>query len=129
MPLVKIELLQGKSAEYRRTLLDTVHAALVDSIKIPDGDRMQRIYELDKEHFEVSSNKTENCVIIEVTMYRGRSYEAKKLMYKLLTERLEAKLGIKPSDVLVVLHEEPLENWSTCGVPDSETNLGFKIDV
>jgi len=52
MPLVKIEMLKGKSSEYKKALLDGVHQALVDTFKIPDYDRMQRLYELDKENNE-----------------------------------------------------------------------------
>lgn len=52
-PLVKIEIRKGKSAEYKKAILDGVHQALVDALKIPDNDRFQRIYELDKEDFNV----------------------------------------------------------------------------
>jgi len=47
MPLVKIEIRKEKSKEYKKALLDGVHQALVQSIKIPDYDRKQRLYELD----------------------------------------------------------------------------------
>ena len=52
MPLVKIEILKGYSKEYKKAILDAVHDALVESIKIPDHDRFQRLYELEKENFE-----------------------------------------------------------------------------
>ena len=41
MPLVRIDLTQGKSAEYRRTLGDVVYEALVDVLKAPKGDHAQ----------------------------------------------------------------------------------------
>lgn len=130
MPLVKIEILKGKSPEYKKALLDGVHKALVDCFKIPDYDRNQRLYELDRENFEFSSNKTENFVLIELTVFKGRSYEAKKSLYKAIVDNLEKALGIKRTDVLIVIHEPPLENWGVAGgVPASEVDLGFKVDV
>jgi len=36
----------GKTAAYKKALLDGIHQALVDAFKIPDYDRNQKIYEL-----------------------------------------------------------------------------------
>lgn len=39
-------------------------------------------------------------------------------------------IGIEPPDILIVLHEIPLGNWGVRGgVPASEVNLGFKVEV
>ena len=43
MPLVRISLREGKSEEYRRTLADGVHQALVEAIDAPAQDRFQII--------------------------------------------------------------------------------------
>jgi len=34
MPLVKIEIIKGKSLEYKKTVLDAVHVALENAIQI-----------------------------------------------------------------------------------------------
>ncbi|MFB0919352.1 MAG: tautomerase family protein [Oscillospiraceae bacterium] len=130
MPLVKIEVLEGKSPEYKKALLDGVHQALVDALKIPDYDRMQRLYELDKEHFEISSNRTEDFILIELTIFQGRSFKAKKNLYKAIVDNLEKALFIKGTDILIVINEPPLENWGVSGgKPASEIDVGFKINV
>ncbi len=41
MPLARIDLTQGKSAEYRRTLGDIVYEAMVDVLRSPRGDQFQ----------------------------------------------------------------------------------------
>lgn len=130
MPLVKIEILKGKNSEYKKALLNGVHQALVDCFKIPDDDRMQRLYELEKEDFEISSNKTENFILIELTIFKGRSLEAKKSLYKAMVDNLEKALGIKRTDVLIVINEPSLENWGVAGgKPATDVDLGFKIDI
>ena len=58
MPLVRIEILKGKSQEYKKTLLDAVHDALETAIGIPDWDRFQRLYELEPECFERAPGTT-----------------------------------------------------------------------
>lgn len=56
MPLVKVEIFKGKSDTYKKALLNGIHAALVEAIKIPDYDRMQRLYELEPQNFEIAQN-------------------------------------------------------------------------
>lgn len=129
-PLVKVEIVKGKSDEHKKAILDGVHDALVQAIKIPDYDRFQRIYELDKVNFEYPETKTDNVTLIEITMFQGRSLAAKKELYKTITENLAENPGIDGDDITIVLHEPSLENWGVKGgKPASEVNLGFEIKV
>ncbi len=127
MPLVKIEIRKGKSEEYKKSLLEGVHRALVQVLKIPDSDRKQRLYELDADNFE---NKTDNGVLIEITMFKGRSFSAKKELYGVIINILSRNPGIRGEDITIVLIEQPLENWGIRGgKPANEVDIGFKIDV
>ena len=54
-PLVRIEIIKGRTAAERKQLLDAVHAALVEAFGIPDDDRTQLIVEHDPEYFEIPS--------------------------------------------------------------------------
>ncbi len=49
MPLVRISLLKGKPASYRRKVGDAIHQALVETINVPAKDRFQVITEHDPE--------------------------------------------------------------------------------
>lgn len=130
MPLVKIEMVKGKSDDYKKAVLNSVHQALVACFKIPDDDRMQRLYELEKKHFEISSNKSDDFIIIELTVFKGRSDEAKKTLYQAIVDNLHHSIGINKNDVLIVINEPPLENWGIGGgKPASEVDLGFDINV
>jgi phenylpyruvate tautomerase PptA (4-oxalocrotonate tautomerase family) len=130
MPLVKIEIRKGKTIEYKKALLDGVHDALVQAIKIPDYDRFQRIYELDEANFETPETKTEGVTLIEITMFKGRSIEAKKALYKVINENLAQNPGIDGNDITIVIYESSLENWGVRGgKPSSEVDLGFNITV
>jgi 4-oxalocrotonate tautomerase family enzyme len=130
MPLVKIEIVKGKTVEYKKALLDGVHLALVEALKIPDYDRMQRLYELDEDSFEYPSVKTDRITLIELTIFKGRSCEAKKKLYDEIVNNLAQNPGIPGNDIVIVIHEPPLENWGVRGgKPANEVNLGFEIKV
>jgi phenylpyruvate tautomerase PptA (4-oxalocrotonate tautomerase family) len=129
MPLVRIEIVSGKSSEYKKALLDGIHSALVEAIKIPDSDRRQRLFELDNMHFE-HTGRSDAYTIIEITMFKGRSFEAKKNLYSAIVRNLETNPGIPGGEVTIILHEPPSENWGIRGgKPASEVDLGFNINV
>ncbi len=86
MPLVKITIQAGKSSDYRKALLNGVHVAMVQTIKIPGHDRFQMLYELNKDNFETPPNRTDNITIIEITMFKGRSVEAEKRLYHAIVD-------------------------------------------
>jgi len=111
-------------------LLDGVHQALVQALKIPDRDRTQRLYELDADNFENQPGKTDNAALIEITIFKGRSSEAKKELYRAIINILSKNPGIRGEDITIVLNEQPLENWGIRGgKPANEVDIGFKIDV
>lgn len=115
MPLVRIEIIKGKSAEYKKTMLDCVHEGLMESIGIEDWDRFQRIIEIDRSDFETAPGKTDQFTMIEITMFQGRSKEQKKAMIEGVTAKLGECLKIAPTDIFIVLHEPPNENWGLGG--------------
>ena len=129
MPLVRIEVREGRSPSEKKALLEAVHFALVEALKIPEHDRMQRLHELPADCFEIPPDKSGMFTLVEVTMFPGRSLEAKRRLYGALVRDL-GELGIEPKDVFVILHEPPMENWGIRGgVPASEVDLGFEVNV
>jgi phenylpyruvate tautomerase PptA (4-oxalocrotonate tautomerase family) len=130
MPLVKVEIFAGKSKEYKKKLLDSIHSALVESFMIPESDRMQRLYEIDKGNLEISQGRSNKFTLIELTVFKGRSIDAKRKLYKAIVRNLYGSLAIDGSDILIVINEQPLENWGLNGGQAAvDIDLGFKIDV
>lgn len=115
MPLVKIETIKGKSSEYKKSLFDTVHDALVKSLGIEDWDRFQRIIEYDRGDFEIPEGKTDDFVIIELTVFPGRSKTQKKAVIETITSELNEKLGIASTDIFIIINDPPMENWGLAG--------------
>ena len=115
MPLVKVGMLKGKSPQYRKEILDCIHKGLTDSLGIEDWDRFQRIIEYDKDDFEFPSFKSDSFMIIELTLFPGRTAEQKGQAIEAITSSLNSRLSIDPSDVFIVINEPPLENWGMGG--------------
>jgi phenylpyruvate tautomerase PptA (4-oxalocrotonate tautomerase family) len=129
MPLVRLEVRQGRSATQKQALMDAAHAALVEALGIPDHDRMQRIVEHAREDFELPPGRSDDFILVEVTMFPGRSRQAKRRLYQALVRNI-GELGVAPTDVLVVRHEPPMENWGIRGGHmASGVDLGFEIQV
>ena len=115
MPLVRVEIIKGKSREYKKTLLDCIHEGLVEAFGIDDDDRFQRITEIDAEDFERSSDKTDDFMIIELTIFPGRTAEQKRNAIKAVTANISERLHVAPEDVFIVMNEPSLENWGFAG--------------
>lgn len=116
MPLVRVDMIKGKTHEYKKAVLACIHDSLIESIGIEDWDRFQRIVEIPREDFETAPEKTDNFMIIELTLFPGRTKEQKSDVIKGITTRLENSLGIAPTDVFIVINEPPLENWGMGGI-------------
>jgi phenylpyruvate tautomerase PptA (4-oxalocrotonate tautomerase family) len=129
MPLIRVEIREGWLSAEKAGLLDAIHAAAVEALRIPDEDRTQILTEHPADAFEIPPGKGERFTLVEITMFAGRSLDAKRHLYRAVVRNL-GRLGIPPSDVLIVLHEVALENWGIRGgTPASDVDLGFEVDV
>jgi phenylpyruvate tautomerase PptA (4-oxalocrotonate tautomerase family) len=122
-------MIEGKAMEFKKSIMDAVHDSLVVAFRIPNHDRNQRIIEIHPKNLEYPLCKTENFITIEMTVFPGRSLQAKKALYREIVSRLQ-RLEIQCDDILIVLNEPPLENWGIRGgYPASEVEIGFEIKV
>jgi phenylpyruvate tautomerase PptA (4-oxalocrotonate tautomerase family) len=117
MPLVRIALLEGKPPTFIRKISDSIHRALVETISIPQQDRFHLITEHTGTHFiydpeYLNIARTDDLVMIQITMSQGRTIEARKALYKRTVELIGQETGLRPQDVFINLVEVAKENWS-----------------
>jgi len=117
MPLARIDLVQGQSAEYRRVVGDVVYEAMVEVLKAPKDDRFQVITEHPADAIVADENylgvrRTQECIFIQLTLNAGRTVEQKKAFYKAVADALHVRLGLRREDVFINLIEVQKENWS-----------------
>ena len=117
MPLVRIDLLEGKTAEFKTQLGELVYESMLETIGIPKEDKFVIVNDLKAEELIFSTNylgvdRTEGIVIIQITMNEGRTTEVKKALYKTVADKLNNQLDIRKEDVFINLVEVNKENWS-----------------
>lgn len=117
MPLVRIDLLAGKSAEYRKALGDGVHRAMVEALGAPADDRFQVITEhpaggmiYDPQYLGI--RRSDSVVFVQITLSSGRKPQQKRKFYKRAAELLAESPGLKPQELVINLVEVVWENWS-----------------
>jgi len=120
MPLVTLTVRRPKSTEFKSTVLDAVHAALI-STGVPAADRFQRVLELEEADFrfdptypDLQSKRDKDFALIEILWSVGRSVKVKKKFLAELMGSL-ASSGINPENVMVVFKETTWENWAFGG--------------
>ena len=116
MPLLRFDLVEGRSDAELKTLLDAAHEAMLEAFRVPPRDRYQIVHEHKASRMIVEDTgldipRTDKVVMLQVTS-RPRGEEAKVAFYRLLCERLEAHCGIKPSDVMVNFVINSDADWS-----------------
>jgi len=117
MPLVRIDLLEGKSPEYHEQVGQTVYQALLDCFAVPKNDRFQVITEHPKDELQFDRNylgihRSEDCIFVQITLSTGRTVEMKQRFYKAVADGLHESLKLRREDVFISLVEVPKENWS-----------------
>lgn len=117
MPLVRIALRKGTTPEFRRKLSDSVHRAMVETIKIPEQDRFQVITEHDAggliyDPAYLGISRTDSVVFIQITLSAGRTLEVRKALFARIAQLLSDSPGLRPEDVFINLVETAKENWS-----------------
>jgi 4-oxalocrotonate tautomerase len=117
MPLVRIDLLRGKSPQYRKAICDGVYQALRETFNVPDEDRFMAVTEHGSDDLSFSSSymniaRSEDFVMIQLTVSNTRTVEQKKALYARIVELLSANPGIRPQDVFINLVQVTTEDWS-----------------
>ena len=111
MPLVRISLLAGKTDAQKRKIADAAHRALVETISIPAQDRFQIITEHAKADLiydpaYLNITRTDDVVIIQITMSAGRTLEVRKSLYRRMADLLNQEAGLRKEDVFINLVED-----------------------
>ena len=116
MPLVRIDVQEGRTPEELRRLADTVQNVMLDVFAAPPGDRYQIITEHGKGHIIAEDTglgleRSDGIVIIQI-FQQGRSTQQKVAAYAELVKRLEADCGVRPEDLIISVMANKHADWS-----------------
>ncbi|WP_409436261.1 tautomerase family protein [Mycobacterium sp. SMC-14] len=116
MPLIRFDLLQGRSDQEISALLDAAHRAVVSAFEVPERDRYQIVQEHQPGRLIVQDtglgiDRTDKVVVVTVVS-RPRSQVAKLAFYADLVRELHEHAGVDPADVVVSIVENSDADWS-----------------
>src|SRR6478609_11120834 len=95
MPLVKVNLLKGRSAEDKDSIAASIQAALVSTLEVSDSNRYLLFNEYDGESFRHTSGYlgmayTDRLLILEITTRQGDGDELKRSLLAEINRNLVA---------------------------------------
>ena len=116
MPLIRFDLIKGRTDQEIADLLDAAHGAMLEAFRVPVRDRYQIVTEHPRSHMVIEDTglgieRSDKLVVVQV-ITRKRKKKQKEAFYRLLCEELERDCGIPPSDVMVTMVENRDEDWS-----------------
>ena len=123
MSQVKIYGLRSSLNQYKAALSNAIHQSIVEALSFPIGKQFHRILALGSDDFLVPADRSDKYTIIEISMFDGRTVEAKKALIRALFANIERECGIRPHDVEITITETPKVNWGIRGLPGDELAL------
>jgi 4-oxalocrotonate tautomerase len=117
MPLIRLDVPTSLPTESWGTAVDVIYEALRSEFGVPENDRFAVVgsheaasLQIDRTYLGIA--RSEHAVIIQVTLNAGRDVSLKRAFYAAVARGLEARVGIRPADVVINLVEVAPENWS-----------------
>lgn len=129
MGQVKIYGLRRRLEPARAALSEAVHAAVVEAFAYPPEKRFHRFIHLDEPDFIFPADRSDRYTIIEISVFEGRSVEAKKALIRALYRLVPPATGIAPRDLEITVFETPRHAWGIRGLPGDEVGLGYEVEV
>ena len=116
MPLIRIDLVEGRSDEQIAAIGDTLMRTLVDVYSLPERDRFQIVTEhapgrLTALDVGLGIERSEQVVIIQIFTQAGRSTDEKQEFFRTLAENL-ATVGVAGEDLVIGFVENGPADWS-----------------
>jgi hypothetical protein len=116
MPLLKFDIVEGRTDEQIQTMLDAAHRAVLTAFGVPERDRYQVVNEHKASRMVIEDTglgiaRTNNIVVVSIVS-RERPEQEKQLFYGELCREFEASCDIKPSDVVVSITINADVDWS-----------------
>jgi 4-oxalocrotonate tautomerase len=117
MPLVRISVYEGTTKDHRQAIASEVYRAMREAIGIPEGDLFVVVTAHSAEEFVVDRTfmgmqRTDRFTLIHIFLSEGRTIEQKQLLFDRIACGLRDGVGISTDDVMTVLTENSLSDWS-----------------
>ncbi|NNU48957.1 tautomerase family protein [Rhizobium sp. WYCCWR 11279] len=117
MPFARIDLIKGKTPEYRAAVADIVYRGIVDVLKAPDGDRFIVVGEHTADNLIydpkfLGFDRSSDFLLIQVTSTVGNDKVSKLAFFRFIADELKEKLSVRPDDIMINMVYVDRSDWS-----------------
>lgn len=116
MPLLKFDLIEGRTDQELKKLLDVTHEVVVKVFGVPEGDRYQIVHQHNPNEMIIQDTglgfeRSDQMVVLSIRSTQ-RSDKQKKEFYEALAKGLNERCGIDPKDIMVSIVTNGASEWS-----------------
>lgn len=129
MAQIKIYGLRSHLNESRSVISASIHEAVMSALEYPPEKKFHRFINFEPSDFIYPDDRSEKYIIIEISIFEGRSIEAKKALIRSIYSNIGKQADITAQDIEITIFETPKENWGIRGIPGDELSLGYKVEV
>lgn len=117
MPLVRIDVIEGRSDEQLSAIGNAIHRAMVECFGVPERDQFQIITEHRRGRLVYNPGylgiaRTDGVLLVQILFATGRTEEQKSAFYARAAELLAHRAGVRREDVTIALAENTRADWS-----------------
>ena len=113
----------------RDIISHAIHDAIVRAFSYPVDKRFHRFMALEESEFIHPADRSERYIILEISIFEGRSMTAKKALIHYLFENFLTMVDVEAIDLEITIFEKPRSNWGIRGLPADELDLDYKVTV
>jgi len=116
VPLIRIDMVKGRSESEVAILAKSIHDAVVEVMSVPERDRFQIVtqhepFEIYAEDAGLGFERDNSVVMIQITTQKGRDVNLRQRLYQKITSGL-AICGVTPNNVFISYVENSAADWS-----------------
>ncbi len=128
MPDVLIEVRGDCLKDRKVNFIEAVEDGIVAALQTPKDDKILRLIEHSPENFSMPRWAGERFTHIEITMFKGRSIEAKRALYQAMVNNLEP-FRVPPNDIKIILIEVLPSEVMRGGRAACDLELGYEVAI
>lgn len=117
MPFVRTAVPRGIDKSRKYQIVQGIHDALVAGIGMPQDELFNLVTEYGEGEFFYDRRfngiaRSDQLIVVEITMRRGRSDAMKRDLYAAIARNLEQNAAVSPKDIFIFMHENAYSDWS-----------------
>jgi hypothetical protein len=134
MPMTKIYLREGSTAEFRQAVSDAIHRSLIQVLSIPEDDKYHIFHALQDDHLisapvAFGLERRREAIFIQY-YFAQRPAETLNELYKVTVNNLQELTDLEPRDIYINVVPSPSENWWAAGrLLDPNTGFDARMDT